>query len=286
MARSSILAALLGIASIGTPHLVGDEPSLKDVLRRMGSYVQAYGQKASMFVATEHYTQRVTGGDHTGPEDRITVADFAIVKAEGFGGWVGFRDVVEADGKPIADHRGRLLKILSDVTGSLDEARRLSDESARFNIGPISRNFNVPTAALFFFRSENFERFKFTRKGVGRDGTWEIAFRETMRPTLVRTPEGRSVPSEGSIWVNAGDGTVLRTRMRMTEFGQGSGAFASGSGLAQVDVSYARVPALDMWLPETMTESYEMVRGMSRGRTVTEARYTEYRQFQTSVRIK
>ena len=37
---------------------------------------------------------------------------------------------------------------------SMDEARRLSDESARFNIGPIVRNFNVPTAALFFFRPE------------------------------------------------------------------------------------------------------------------------------------
>ena len=51
--------------------------------------------------------------------------------------------------------------------------------------------------------------------------------------------------------------------------------------------TYARVPALDMWLPETMTESYEGdARARSVERTTAEARYTDYRQFQTSVRIK
>src|SRR5258708_3651060 len=103
-----------------------------------------------------------------------------------------------------------------DGIGSMDEARRLSDESARFNIGPFLRNINVPTTALFFFRPENLRRFKLTRKSVGRDGTWEIAFRETERPTLIRTPEGGSGPSEGSVWANCADGTLARTRFRIT----------------------------------------------------------------------
>ena len=278
-------AALAAIAA--APLVAGraDEPSLKDVLRRMSAYVQTYGEKASIFVATEHYTQHVTGGDRPAPEDRVTVADFAIVRAEGLGGWVGFRDVLEADGTRIGDHRDRLLKVLSDVSGSLDEARRLSDESARYNIGPVSRNFNVPTAALFFFSPQNLDRFKFTRKSVAPDGTWEIAFRETERPTLVRTPEGRSVPSEGSVWVKASDGTVLRTSLRMKEFGRGSAAVAR-HGTAQIDVSYARISDIDMWLPEVMVESYEMPRGARRERTTTEARYSDYRRFQTSGRIK
>jgi hypothetical protein len=286
MARSSILAALLGIGFIAAPRLSADEPSLKDVLRRMAAYVQAYGEKASIFVATEHYTQHVTGGDRPAPEDRVTVADFAIVRAEGLGGWVGFRDVREADGARIGDHRDRLLKVLSDVSGSLDEAKRLSDESARYNIGPVSRNLNVPTAALFFFSPRNLDRFTFTRKSVAPDGTWEIAFRETERPTLVRTPEGRSVPSEGSIWVKASDGTVLRTSLRMKEFGRGSAAVARHAGTAQIDVSYARISDIDMWLPEVMVESYEMPRGTRRERTTTEARYSDYRRFQTSGRVK
>lgn len=278
--------ALAAIAAAPLAARAPDEPSLKDVVRRMGAYVQAYGEKASIVVATERYTQHVTGGGRPAPEERITVADFAIVRAEGFGGWVGFRDVVEADGVRIDNHRDRLLTVLSDVSGRLDEAKRLSQESARFNIGPVSRDFNVPTAVLFFFRPEYSERFKFKRKTVDPDGTWEIAFEETQRPTLVRTPEGRSVPSEGSVWVNGADGTVLRTRLRITEFGRGSGAFVRGSGVALVDVSYTRIAALGMWLPDTMTEAYEMTRGASRERTTAEARYSDYRQFQTFGRIK
>jgi hypothetical protein len=176
--------------------------------------------------------------------------------------------------------------LLTASAGSMDEARRLSDESARFNIGPFLRNINVPTTALFFFRPENLRRFKLTRKSIGQDGTWEIACRETERPTLIRTPDGGSVPSEGSVWVNGADGTVVRTRLRMTQFGSPANTSPRGSGSAEIDVRYRRVDALDMWLPDTMTESYEGSHGAAWQRIVTEARYTDYRQFRTSVRIK
>ena len=41
----------------------------------------------------------------------------------------------------------------------------MADESARFNIGPTRRNFNEPTAALFFLLPASQARFAFTRKG-------------------------------------------------------------------------------------------------------------------------
>jgi hypothetical protein len=283
--RLAILIASLVMTGDGGVTAAHDEPSLKEVLRRMGAYVQAYGEKASIVVATEHYTQRLNTSDRATPQHRVTVADFAIVKAAGLGGWVGFRDVVEADGARIPDRHGRLLRVLSASAGSMDEARRLSDESARFNIGPIVRNFNVPTAALFFFTPDNLDRFKFTRKRAGADGIWEIAFRETARPTLIRTPEGQSVPSEGSVWVNAADGTVVRTSLRMNKFATAGGAKRELTS-AQVDVTYSRVPPIDMWLPDTMRESYEAARGTFVDRISAEARYTDYRQFQTLVRIK
>ncbi len=254
----------------------------------MSAYAETYGEKASIVVATERYTQNVNGSRPPSMDHRVTVADFAIVKARGpYGEWVGFRDVVEVDGARLTDREDRLIKLLTASAGSLDEARRLSAESARFNIGPFLRNVNVPTTALFFFRPENLRRFKFTRKSVRQDGTWEIAFRETERPTLIRTPDGGgSVPSAGSVWVNGADGTVVRTRLRMTLFGSPANTSPRESGSAEIDVSYRRVHALDMWLPDTMTESYEGSRGAAWPRLVTEARYTDYRQFQTSVRIK
>lgn len=281
-----ISSALLAIVLTTGSRPAAVEPSVKDVVGRLGAYVRAYGEKASIVVATERYTQHASGSRATVPDRRLTVADFAIVRAEGPGGWVGFRDVIEVDGTPITDRRDRLLQTLSASSGSMDEARRLSDESARFNIGPVLRNFNVPTTALFFFRPENLDRFKFSRKSVEQDGTWEIAFRETARPTLIRTPEGDSVPSAGSLWVNAGDGTVVRTRIRITEFGPQGTATIRVSGSALIDVTYRRVAALEMWLPDTMTESYEGRRGDVWVRITSEARYSDYRQFQTAVRIK
>ena len=196
----------------------------------MGDYVQSYGEKASIVVATERYTQHVTNSRRTTPQERLTVADFAIVKAQGFGGWVGFRDVVEADGVRIADHEDRLLQVLQSSYGSMDEARRLSEESARFNIGPIVRNFNVPTTALFFFTPASLDRFKFTRKGVDADGIWEIGFREAMRPTLIRTPDGRPVATEGTLRVNGATGTIVRTVLRMTELGVPRDSHGIGRG--------------------------------------------------------
>lgn len=134
------------------------------------------------------------------------------------------------------------------------------------------RNFNVPTTALFFFRPDNFDRFKSTRKRVEGDGTWEIAFRETSRPTLIRTPEGRPVPTEGSLWVEPASGTIVRTTMRMNRFVSARGP-NRGFSAAQVDVTCSRVAALDMWLPETMKESYEADRGTLADRLTAEARY-------------
>jgi hypothetical protein len=281
--RPAVLAAVALLA--GGAGVSGGEPSLKDVVRRMGAYVEAYGEKASIVVATERYTQQVTGSGRPSPEDRVTVADFAIVKARGLGGWVGFRDVVEADGARIADRSDRLMRVLTEASGSLDEARRFSDESARFNIG-IFRNFNVPTAALLFFRPENLDRFKFSKKTVAPDGTWQIAFREAERPTLIRTPGGYSIPSSGSVWVNAADGTVVRTSLVIRDFAGEAQTRARGNGTAQIEVTYSRVDKLDMWLPDTMTESYEVERGTSLERTKAEAKYSDYRIFQTSVRIK
>src|SRR5687768_5131349 len=53
--------------------------SVTDVMRRAGAYVDGYGAKASIVVATEHYTQQATGSGAGVPAMRRIVADFAIV---------------------------------------------------------------------------------------------------------------------------------------------------------------------------------------------------------------
>jgi hypothetical protein len=284
--RGPILAAVLLILVAGPRPVAGQRPpSVTEVMRRVGAYVDAYGERASIVVATEHYTQQsrsMTLGYE--PTTRRIVADFAIVKVDTLRGWQGFRDVVEVDGVSVGDRDDRLVRLLRESGGRYDEARRLSDESARFNIGRIQRNFNVPTTALLFFTTDNLDRFKFSAKKVDPAGRWEIAFRETSRPTMIRTPAGNSVPTQGLLWVNPTDGTVVRTQLEVDGFVVTGPRRSSGTG--RVDVTYQRVADLDMWLPASMDEEFEAVSGNVRDNIWGRALYTNYRQFTTLVRIK
>lgn len=281
--RAAFAVAILA-ASLATPGAHDRDPSVKDVMRRVASYVSAYGEKAAIVVGTERYTQETDGTTADAQRRRVTVAEFAIVKVERARGWLGFRDVVEVDGRSLPDREGRLVRLLTSPGDRYDEARRLTAESARFNIGRVERNFNVPTTALFFFTADHQDRFKFSAKGVLADGSWEIAYRETQQPTLIRTPEGKSVPSDGSLWVNPADGTILRTVLRVG--GVGIGAPKGVRGAGSIDVTYRHVASLDMWLPESMAEQFE-TRDRDARETVTgRATYTNYRQFQTFGRIR
>lgn len=277
----SAVVLLVTAAGLRADHT----PSLKTVMQRIAEYVGAYGEQASIVVATERYTQDVTSNGSAVPATRAVVAEFAIVKVAGLGEWIGFRDVVEVDGRRVTDREDRLLHALTTATGGFDEAKRISDESARFNIGPVLRNFNVPTAALFFFTADHAGRFKFARKDVTSSGVWEVAFHETRHPTLIRTPDGASVPAAGTLWVNPQDGTILRTRLELSGFGTPARS-ADRDTHGAIDVTYQHVDALDMWLPESMIEMFEGSRGSVVERTRGEARYSNYRRFETSGRIR
>ncbi len=195
------------------------DPSLEPVLHKLAAYVASYGEKASAIVATETYTQYLSSSG--GSVRQQVVAEFALVKAQGPVGWLGYRDVVEVDGDAVRDRRDRLLKLVTGPSDPSTELRRISDESARFNMGPVIRNFNVPTTVLFFFHPANVSRFTFTKKGTRTlDGvaTVEVAFKETQHPTMIMTRTGKDVPCEGTIWVRPDDGAVVRTRLRLRGF--------------------------------------------------------------------
>ena len=207
-------------AAADAPKVEAD-PILQGVLNRVASYVAAYGQQLAAVVAVEKYTQHVNPVGTTSARPRELLAEFALVKSAGSVPWVGYRDVIAVNGEPVHDRRDRLLRILTESSNPLEEAARLTAESSRFNVGPVSRNFNVPTTALFFFTEANLVRFAFTRKGIKKiDGVdaMEVAFRETARPTLVTTRAGQNVPSRGTLWVRPGDGTIVRTRLQLSGF--------------------------------------------------------------------
>jgi VWFA-related protein len=265
------------------------DPALEDVLQRVGRYVAGYGQQASLIIAVERYEQRYQNAPAGERPQRKLVAEFALFRTVDATGWVGFRDVMSVDGKPIPDRQDRLQALLRAGTPDILEARRIADESARFNIGPTRRNFNEPTAALFFLLPASQKRFAFTRQGmttVGGVTAMEIDFRETGSPTMIRTSDGRDVASQGTIWVLPADGTVLRTRLNVLGFG-GPGSSSS------VDVTFARDERLQLWLPVKMTERYEAGASIARSQVIriapavvsATATYGEFKRFETSTSI-
>ena len=288
-----ILAVALGATAVAAQS---NTPQLDEVMNRVGAYVAAYGEKTSVVVAREVYVQGFTIAGGPGDRPRTLVAEFAIVRTGD--GWTGFRDVIEVDGKPVHDRPDRLAALLASSSPTVGEATRIANESARFNVGPVVRNLNTPTTAMFFFLPERLPRFTFSRKGtttIDRVVVTEIAFKETRSPTFVMTRAGSDVPVEGSLWVSTADGTVMRTRLRMRNFADAvvSRPLARGltrlSSSADIDVTYQRPPGMDLWLPASMVEHYEGPiegrTGAIPGRATTRATYSDFKQFSTASRI-
>jgi hypothetical protein len=105
---------------------------------------------------------------------------------------------------------------------------------------------------------------------------FRVSFQERERPTVIRSPNGRNVPSRGTFWLDPDTAAVLRTELYV--------ALAEGRSSvdATIIVSYKRNARFDMLLPDDMNEVY-----FTRGdRIEGHATYTNYRRFETDVKIK
>ena len=80
------------------------------------------------------------------------------------------RDVVAVDGQPVKERDRRLATLFFEKPrGKL--LKRALQESARYNLGTIRRNFNVPMVALLFLGADVASRFGFEELESERDGT-------------------------------------------------------------------------------------------------------------------
>lgn len=273
-----ILAALWAQASV-------DQPKLGQVIERIGRYVDHYGDRLSVIVGVERYDQQQSDP----PAERQLVSEIAFVPVRG--DWLVYRDVFEVDGKQVGDRTDRLRKLLVESPqAGLEQARRIADESARYNLGPVQRNLNTPTMCLFAMRSENLDRFKFRKEGEERiadEDVWKIRFEEKHRPTIVRTPEGRDLPMAGNLWVRPSDGAVVKTGMAIPFF------IGKVPSRASVTVAYAIDARLKTLLPVTMDERYGGELAEAGGERVTaaattiacRAAYSDFKKFETSSRL-
>ena len=259
------------------------------MLRRAADYATEYHAQLSSMVAEEWYVQR-TGTEPPSPpsliprprvekRQRTLKSDFAIVHDTAAGGlWFGVREVFEIDGEPVAGERGRLLRVLTD--GSLSVAARvraLADQQAKHNLGDLYRTINVPTLALGFLLPDRQPRFRYKRSGstdVRGTPVWIVAFQERDRPTLIRTPEYRDMPSSGTFWIDPRTGALLRSELRTG---------TRKDGLSSIIlVGYRHQERFDMLLPDDMNELYVTTSERIEGH----ATYSNFRRFEVETRIK
>jgi hypothetical protein len=206
--------------------------------------------------------------------DLLTIPD-------GAGGWIGFRDVFEVNGKAVRDRTERLSKLfLEPSPGALAQARRIADESSRLNIAPeLSRTINLPLLALQFIRSANQGRCSFTDGGTKAiDGIRAriIRFVEEGRPRMITTVDDAA--ASGRFWIEPVSGRIMRTEL-FIDTGPRASAVSS-----LIRVTFAAQSKLNAWLPVSMDETYRSSPLLVEGH----ARYSKFRRFavETDIIVK
>ena len=260
-------------ATIGTLlvcSLQAREPTLAEVLARAGRYVTEFERQLAGIVAEEQYVQQVIRfgrgpGSLVNPMRINLRSDLVLLRGRPAAAWVQFRDVFEVDGSPVRDRADRLTELLATNPPSRDaQIRKILETSARYNIGEVERNINVPLLALQFLEPANQRRFRFTRTAERQPATvagpaapdeafrisvemWAIQYQERQEPTIIRTTTGKDLRSRGRFWIDPVTGHVLMSELVAED----------RAVRATIDVSYQSEPLLGMLVPIEMRERYE-----------------------------
>ena len=264
------------------------EADLDEILARAAGYIAQYEDNLPAVVADERYRQE-SGLDHAGgpiglpgargsrslPQVRELVSEFLLLHVPGVETqWTTLRHVLKVDGRDVRDSRRRFDgdDLRRSPRETIADWKRLNEESAQYNIGPIGRTINVPTLALVVLRADYQAQFAFrvadARDRVDGFDTVVLAYEELDPPTLVSDFDGEKVYTSGRVWVTPADGRVVRTEFA-TRF------IRSGARVdAKVTVRYGLDRQLEAWVPVQMDEQY--LAGRIRIQCV--ARYSNYRR--------
>jgi VWFA-related protein len=253
----------------------GKDAELPVALARLFDYVHAYESQYSALVAEEEFRQTA------GQKSVRMRSDLLLVQQESAGGWVSFRDVFEVNGAPVRDREDRLKKLFLDPgVGAREQLRGVIEDSARYNIGPLERNINVPLFLLKFLAQDNRSRSRFrigARDETDGVRTWRVDFTEIERPTIISDRNDRDVPAKGYFLVEQSTGAIMETGLKVD----------GTAYMAEIVVRFTLDPGLGMWVPSRMNETYRTARtslgggGGSMGIALEgTAHYSKFRRFQ------
>ncbi len=284
--RVSPVAAAAALALAIWPRMAPAQapPSLDVLLTRAGRYAEEFTDCFSSVVAEEDYVQDSTtsrvgpngtgDGAHGRASHRVLRSDFLLVQLPNSTAWMPFRDVFEVDGKAVHDRDQRLEKLFLDPTPkSVEKANAIAKESARYNLGNMTRTVNNPVFVLAFMQSDYQSHFAFDLDKADPEvgpGVWIVNYRETARPTIVRAAYDRDMPAHGRVWIDALTGRIFRTELALDD----------ANVVARVTTSFRFDAAFGIAVPEQMSESYLVGTALERQQELRGvATYGRFRRF-------
>lgn len=276
MRRATFVAAVAVLAAAPAPRA---QLNWLELVDKAGVYVAEFERRFGSMVAEERYEQSirpnlastVRSNRAVGPMQTVLVSDFLLVQVPGEG-WMPFRDVFEKDGQKVRDREERLAKLFLNggSRSAVDQAKTIMGEGARYNIGNIDRNINLPTLPLAFLTDLHRRRFDFeVGKRSADDGT-VLEFKERTRPTYISTTGGRDLPVSGRFWVDEATGTIRRSELIAVDT----------AVEARIIVTYQQDAGTGLWVPARMEERYRRPRDASEVHGV--ATYSKFRRFSVS----
>lgn len=273
----AVVAWWLASTSLALPS--AQSGSLPD---RVRDYIDRFERDASALAAEEDYVQRLETGEgatRTASTRRLR-SDYVLVKPADTEPWLGYRDVFEVDGSPVRDRSARLEQLLRSTSpDSRERAIGFVNEGSRFNLGP-ERTINTPTLPLQLLARANADRFRLrVPRGWERATDVEVGFTERDGPSVVRTPDGASVQTSGSIRVRVRDGAILNARLAF-RFGRNPEMAKRPDAMLRVE--YGEVAGIPVLVPVRMVEDLPLLDGRASG----VASYSNYRRFQTMIRVR
>jgi hypothetical protein len=283
-----VSAALVGsvLGACLTVTYAQEPVPVREVVARAGAAAERFGQTLSGVVARERYLQTVRPWMGSPPERRAEVPALHSRRLESSlllvhdpaTPWQLHRDVVIVDDALVADRHDRLATLFSGRDA--DPRRRLreiTDESARYNLGHITRNINVPTFPLLVVHPTWRDRFRFSDRGrMHEDGVHVrlVAFREKGRPRVVRGDRRRDVALQGVLAVDEATGEIVRATIKPQ----------AGDLRSLLEVTFGRVAGVPVRVPVRLWEWYWVHDVPERDRYIEgEATYDDFRRYTTGV---
>jgi len=280
-----VKAHRVGTGSAAVKH---EEPAdaiaLDTLLARARQYVADYETQFATIIGEERHRQDFAQERNIDSEvgvvkmtkiSRSMRSEVSLAWFPDVPGWFGFRDVIDVDGKPVKDRDRRLARLFFEKpSGKL--LKQALQESARYNLGTIRRNFNVPMVTLQFLEEDLSRRFRFEDDGHGRAGDRPariVRFQEIVRPTIILSNEADAL-SSGRYWIDAETGRVLKTEL----------VIGDRNGDIRISTWYRPDDRLGIWVPAKMTERYDYTNRLY-DFIQCDASYSNFRRFETGARI-